>query len=163
SSSNTIKIRHTGGAEERLKEAHKVMGISNKLADELESVFNHWTKIRITDKEVMSLIRQAMCPSKEVFKSLKNGEEMSTVLKNICENAFIYAMNSPTQQTETTKGTLFGAYNAVTGYFQNVKEFKDDEAKVQSVIFGTGLIRTQAAFNLCSQYAKVGTEALQLN
>jgi hypothetical protein len=85
------------------------------------------------------------------------------VLKNICENAFIYAMNSPTQQTETTKGTLFGAYNAVTGYFQNVKEFKDDEAKVESVLFGTGLMRTQAAFDLCSQYANAGSEVLQLN
>jgi phage/plasmid-like protein (TIGR03299 family) len=162
-SSNTIKIRHTASAEDRLKEAHKVMGISSKLADELDGIFNQWAKIRITDKEVMQLIKQAMCPSKEVFKSLKDGAEMSTVLKNICENAFIYAMNSPTQQTETTKGTLFGAYNAVTGYFQNVKEFKDDEAKVESVLFGTGLMRTQAAFDLCSQYANAGSEVLQLN
>jgi len=161
--SNTIKIRHTASAADRLKEAHKVMGISNKLANELDGIFNQWTKVRITDKEVMALIKQAMCPSKEVFKNLKNGEEMSTVFKNICENAFLYAMNSPTQQTETTKGTLFGAYNAITGYFQNVKEFKDDEAKVQSVIFGTGLLRTQAAFDLCTDYAKKGNEVLQLN
>jgi len=161
--SNTIKIRHTASAEDRLKEAHKVMGISNKLASELDGIFNQWAKVRITDKEIMALIKQAMCPSKEVFKSLKNGEEMSTVLKNICENAFMYAMGSPTQQTETTKGTLFGAYNAITGYFQNVKEFKDDEAKVQSVIFGTGLLRTQAAFDLCTDYAKKGNEVLQLN
>lgn len=162
-SSNTIKIRHTASADERLKEAHKMMGISNKLADELEGVFNQWSKIAITDKEVMRLIKQAMCPSKEVFKSLKDGEEMSTVLKNICENAFIYAMSSPTQHTDTTKGTLFGAYNAVTGYFQNVKEFKDDEAKLESVLFGTGLSRTQSAFDLCSEYARIGSDALQLN
>ena len=162
-SSNTIKIRHTANVQDRLQEAHKVMGISNKLADEMDGIFNHWTKVRITDKEVMALIKQAMCPSKEVFKNLKNGEEMSTVFKNICENAFLYAMSSPTQQTETTKGTLFGAYNAITGYFQNVKEFKDDEAKVQSVLFGTGLLRTQAAFNLCTDYAKKGSEVLLLN
>jgi len=162
-SSNTIKIRHTASAEDRLKEAHKVMGISNKLANELDGIFNHWSKVRITDKEVMLLIQQAMCPGKEVLKSLKNGEETSTVFKNICENAFIYAMNSPSQQTETTKGTLFGAYNAITGYFQNVKEYKDDEAKVKSVLFGTVLLRTQAAFDLCTSFAKHGSEALQLN
>jgi phage/plasmid-like protein (TIGR03299 family) len=162
-SSNTIKIRHTANAEDRLKEAYKVMGISNKMADELDGIFNQWTKVRITDKEVMKLIQQAMAPSKEVLKSLKTGEELSTVFKNICDNAFMYAMASPTQQTETTKGTLFGAFNAITGYFQNVKEYKDDEAKVKSIIGGTGQLRTQAAFDLCLGYAKNGAEALTLN
>jgi phage/plasmid-like protein (TIGR03299 family) len=162
-SSNTIKIRHTANAEDRLKEAHKVMGISNKMADELDGIFNQWTKVRITDKDVMKLIQQAMAPSKEVLKSLKTGEELSTVFKNICDSAFMYAMASPTQQTETTKGTLFGAFNAITGYFQNVKEYKDDEAKVKSIIGGTGQLRTQAAFDLCLGYAKSGEEVLALN
>ncbi len=35
-----------------------------------------------------------------------------------------YAMSNPAQQQETTRGTLFGAYNAVTGYFQNVRTYK---------------------------------------
>jgi len=159
-SSNTIRIRHTASAEDRLKEAHKVMGISNKLADELDGIFNQWAKVRITDKEVMQLIRQAMCPSREVLQSLKDGEELSTVFKNVCDNTFLYAMGSPTQQTDTTKGTLFGAYNAITGYFQNVKAYKDDEAKVKSVMFGTGLLRTQAAFDLCMGFAKNGNSIL---
>lgn len=162
-SSNTIKIRHTANAEERLKVAHKVMGISNGMADELDGIFNQWAKVRITDKDVMKLIQQAMAPSREVLKSLKTGEELSTVFKNICDNAFMYAMASPTQQTETTKGTLFGAFNAITGYFQNVKEYKDDEAKVKSIIGGTGQLRTQAAFDLCLNYAKEGAAILNLN
>jgi len=162
-SSNTIKIRHTASAEERLKVAHKVMGISNSMADELDGIFNQWAKVRITDKDVMKLIQQAMAPSREVIKSLQTGEELSTVFKNICDNAFMYAMASPTQQTETTKGTLFGAYNAITGYFQNVKEYKDDEAKVKSIIGGTGQLRTQAAFDLCLGYARNGAEVLALN
>jgi len=162
-SSNTIKIRHTASAQDRLKEAHKVMGISSRLANEMESIFNQWTKVRITDKEVMQLIQQAMAPSKEVLQNIKNGEELSTVFTNICDNAFLYAMSSPTQQTETTKGTLFGAYNSITGYFQNVKEYKDDEAKVKSVLFGTGLLRTQAAFRQCELFQKNGSDIFQVN
>ncbi len=162
-SSNTIKIRHTANAEDRLKEAHKVMGISNKMADELDGIFNQWTKVRITDKDVMKLIQQAMAPGREVLKTLKTGGELSTVFKNICDNAFMYAMASPTQQTETTKGTLFGAFNAVTGYFQNVREYKDDEAKVKSILGGTGQSRTQTAFDLCLAYAKNGADSLKFN
>lgn len=163
SSANTIKIRHTAGAEDRLKEAHKVMGITNRLADELGAVFNGWAKVRITDKEVMQLIRMAMAPSREVMKAIKDGTELSTAFSNICDNAFMYAMSCPTQQTETTKGTLFGAYNAITGYFQNVKEFKDDDAKVKSILFGTGQQRVQAAFDLCSGFAKEGSGILMMN
>ena len=54
----------------------------------------------------------------------------------MCDTAFEYAMTNPTQQEVTTKGTLYGAYNGVTGYFQNVRIYKNDEAKLKSVLFG---------------------------
>lgn len=76
------------------------------------------------------------------------------------DSAFEYAMSSPTQQEATTKGTLFGAYNSVTGYFQNVRSYKDSEAKFKSILTGTGLARTQTAFDLCMDYMKVGSTAL---
>jgi len=162
-SSNTIKLRHTASVQDRLKEAHKLMGISNGLANEMEAIFNQWTKVKITDKQVMQLIKQAMAPSKEVLSNIRQGAELSTAFTNICDNAFLYAMSSPTQQTDTTKGTLFGAYNAITGYFQNVKDFKDNEVKLQSVLFGTGLLRTQAAFDLCTGFARNGSDILKMN
>lgn len=71
-----------------------------------------------------------------------------------------YAMANPTQQMDTTKGTVFGAYNAVTGYFQNVRKYKDDEAKFKSIMGGTALGRTQTAFNLCLDFTKIGSNAL---
>ncbi len=72
-------------------------------------------------------------------------------------------MTSPTQQTETTKGTLFGAYNAVTGYFQNVKDYKEPEDKLNSVLFGTALQRSQTAFRLCDTFRKHGDDAFLMN
>lgn len=69
-------------------------------------------------------------------------------------SVFEYAMTNPTQQEVTTKGTLFGAYNAVTEYFQNVRVYKDGEAKLTSILFGTGLQRSQTAFNLCIEFAR---------
>ncbi|ANI90125.1 alpha/beta hydrolase [Arachidicoccus ginsenosidimutans] len=161
--SNVVRIRHTANAQEKLKEAHKIMGIANKLSEELDGIFNRWAKVRITDKDILKLIQQALAPSKEVLKAVQTGGELSTVFNNVCNDAFMYAMTSPTQQTETTKGTLFGAYNAVTGYFQNVRQYKDEESKLESILFGTTMQKTQAAFNLCSAFAKNGNEVLQLN
>ena len=153
-----VKIRHTLSAQDRLKEAHRVMGISNRLSNQLEDIFNHWAKVKITDAEVKKLIQLALVPNKEVLKNVIEGneDELSSCFINICDSAIEYGQSSPTQQTDTTRGTLFGAYNEITGYFQNVRNYKDDEAKFKSIMYGTGLIRTQSAFNLCIDFAKHG-------
>ncbi len=164
--SNSIKIRHTSGAKERLEQAHRVMGITNTLSIQMETIFNQWAKIHITDKEVRKLIQAAMVPNKEVLRNLQEGneDELSTCFTNMCDNAFEYAMSNETQLMDTTKGTVFGAYNSVAGYFQNVRNYKNDEAKVKSVFLGgTGQLRTQAAFNLCTDFAKNGADSLILN
>jgi len=153
---NCIKIRHTQSAQDKLKQAHKVMGISNSLSDELSQIFNQWAKVRITDKQVLNLIQQAVAPSKEVLQNVLDGreDEYSSYFKNVCSDVCEYAFASHTQQTATTKGTLFGAYNAITGYYQNVKEFKNEESKLKSIQFGTGLNKTHNAFKLCQSFVK---------
>lgn len=164
--SNVIRIRHTAGAKQRLEDAHKVMGLANKLSNELENTFNHWSKIRVGDAEMKKLIQLALCPNKETLNHLQKGnfDELSTVFKNTVDDAFAYAMMSDTQQMETTKGTLFGAYNAVTGFYQNVKTYKDDEAKLQSIVMGgTAQIKSQKAFELCEIFAKTGADSLLMN
>lgn len=147
---NSIKIRHTANAKERLEEAHKVMGISNQLSQQLDGIFNQWAKVRITDKEVQKLIQLAMVPNKEVLQNIEKGEmdELSTCFKNMCDDVYEYNMTSPCQQYETTKGTVFGTYNAITGYFQNVRNYKDEEAKMKSLLYGgTAQLRTQKPFS----------------
>lgn len=164
--SNVVRIRHTAGAKQRLEDAHTVMGLANTLSVQLETIFNQWAKVRVTDNEVKKLIQLALCPNKETFDLLRKGEddEISTVFKNTVEDVFAYAMISESQQMGTTKGTLFGAYNAVTGYYQNVRNYKNEEAKLQSIVMGgTAQLKTQKAFELCALFEKDGAEILQLN
>jgi phage/plasmid-like protein (TIGR03299 family) len=153
---NAIKIRHTASVKERLAEAHKLMHISNQMSDELSGIFNQWANVRITDKEVKQLIQVAMVPNKETLDNLIKGrtDELSTVYNNMVDKVYEYAMSAPSQLEVTTAGTLFGAYNAVTGYFQNVRNYRDGEAKLKSLMDGTAKLRGQAAFDLCADFAK---------
>ncbi len=65
---------------------------------------------------------------------------------------------------DTTKGTVFEAYNGVTGYFQNVRSYKSDEAKLTSLLYGgTGQVRTQKAFDLCAAFEAKGRDAFLFN
>jgi len=139
------------------------MGISNHLSAYLEQAFNRWAKVRITDSEVKRLIQLAMIPNKEVLQNIQTGkdDQLSTCFKNMCNEVYEYAVTHPSQQLETTKGTVFGAYNAVTGFFQNVRSYKTGEAKLKSMLYGgTAQLRTQKAFNLCEDFAYKGAQML---
>jgi hypothetical protein len=132
----------------------------------LENAFNHWSKVRITEGQARRLIQLAMVPNKEVFQKLQsaNAGELSTHCTNVCDATFEYALSNPSQQLETAKGTVFGAYNAITGDFQNVRTYKNDEAKLKSLLFGgTAQLRTVRAFQLCEDFAMKGENALMLD
>jgi phage/plasmid-like protein (TIGR03299 family) len=163
--SNAIKIRHTASAAEKLKGAHTMLGISNQLSTELEVIFNRWSRIKITDPQVKRLIQLAMIPNRETYEKLKSGkdEALSSHYNNIVSGVFDYCMTADSQQESTTKGTLFGAYNAVTGYYQNVRNYRNDDSKFKSIMYGTGNERAQTAFNLCADFAKNGNNALIFN
>jgi phage/plasmid-like protein (TIGR03299 family) len=163
--SGGIRIRHTASARDRLRQAHTLMGISQRAAGELAGLFNHWAQVRITDLQLKKLISLAMAPNREVISHLHAGrhDQLSATYTHIVENAYAYALGSPTQQTPETAGTLFGAYNAVTGYFQNVRHYKSGEAKLKSILDGTARQRAQAAFDLCTSFTRSGADALPGN
>ena len=164
--SNVVKIRHTEDVKEQLKEAHKIMGMVNTLTPLMEQAFNHWAQVKITDKAVQRLIQIALAPNRETLDFIRDGrlEELSGNYRNQVFGAYGYAMMSESQKLETTKGTLFGAYNAITGYFQNVKNYGDNEEKLNSIIYG-GIAqkKAQATFQLCEDFARQGEDALLLN
>ena len=101
-----------------MEEAHKLMGSTNQLSNQLEGVFNQWSKIRITEPEVKKLIQIVLVPNKEVLQNIHTGknDELSTCFKNMTDATFEYAMTNEHQQLETTKGSLVGA----TQYFKGL-------------------------------------------
>ena len=155
-----ITIRHTKDARNRLENAHKVLGIANRLSDQLDDIFNHWSKVHIRDMEVKKLIEQAMMPTREYLPSqdAKVVLESSTYMRNVCDTVYEYTMSAPSQLMGTTRGTLFGAYNGITGYFQNVRSYKTNEDKMNSIFYaGLAEQRSKKAFQLCETFAAKGS------
>lgn len=164
--SNVIRVRHTVNANQRLRQAHELMGMTNRFAAELEPVFNHWSKARISDKDLKTLIQLAMAPNGQVLGDIKasKNENLSTQFINMVESVYEYGLGSETQNMATTAGTVFGAYNAVTGYFQNVKNYKDEDAKIKSLLMGgTAQLKSQKAFDLCESFAAHGAASFNFN
>ena len=63
-------------------------------------------------------------------------EVVSTRLKNQVEAIFDFANTHHTQTTEAAQGTLWGAYNSISGYYNYIAPFRTQEDKFNSQMFG---------------------------
>ena len=89
-----------------------------------------------------------MLPKAYVGDEQISKEQFSTRFSNIVDSVMNYAGSHPSQQLETTRGTMFGAYNAITGYYQNVYSHKTEESKFDSIFGGTAEQNSKKALEL---------------
>jgi len=153
SSASRVTIRHTKSVHDNLKKAHTILGITNALSEELAGIYNNMAKVRITDKQLTDYIETVVLGD-TLERMIKKDEdfELSTRSANIVNNMVKYAHEHPTQQFETTKGTAWGAYQAVTGYYQNVKSYKGEEEKMSTLLMGSTYDTMQKSFVLATQF-----------
>lgn len=128
---NKVTIRHTKSANSRLEEAHKIMGITNKLSLELQQIFEASTKVNLNDKEVEKALELSLGLERD-----GNGN-LSTKANNVLESALDFYQSGVGQSLEICKGTLYGFYQGLTGYLQHNKSYKNEEVKMNSLLFGS--------------------------
>ena len=142
---SSVRIQHSSSYKERLNEAHEILKISNKLTQELELIFNSWAIKKISDDKSLKIIEKVLGLPEE---------EKGTRAKNSLEAAREFLMVGVGQNEPTTKGTLYGVYNAITGYVDHVKynSLKAGDANLKNNLFGNGEVLKKKAFELCLSY-----------
>ena len=154
---NKFKIRHTKSLRDRLDEAQQVLHIENTRASEASEMFNAMSKVKMTDNNVKSFINLVFLTADEISK-IEAGEKPHEVLSskkiNIINDVNRYYYDGPGQKYDVAKGTLWGAYNSISGFFQNAKHYKDQETKMKNIFYGSVYNYNQSAFNLAVQIIK---------
>jgi phage/plasmid-like protein (TIGR03299 family) len=144
---NKVRIDHVGGAKNKLKEASRVMGIASKYSAQVEGVFTSMVEHKMTEGQYNEFFTKILKPDYVNVDTPEKMAEMSTKLKNMVEATTQFAMTHPTQTTYATKNTLWGAYNAVSGYFNYIKNYNSAEDKFNSQFFGAGNKKMLKSFN----------------
>jgi phage/plasmid-like protein (TIGR03299 family) len=145
---NKVSINHIGGAKDKLKEASRVMGIASKYSQEVGEIFNRMVDYKMDEESYRRFFHDIL---KSDYLKVENPEEQkeaSTRLKNMVEVTTQFAMTHPTQTTSETNGTLWGAYNGVSGYFNYIKSYNNAEDKFTSQLYGSGNQKMLKAFNI---------------
>jgi len=159
---NKFTLRHTKNLSEAMKEAEQVMGITNKYKKEMAEILPLMAKTsaiigsntKIWDTIVASAFSSDQQQLKNYLKGIretdpkavKEGKGVSQQLINTIDAVRNYDNINPTQHLGTTEGTIWGAVNAVTGYFQNVEVAEKGE-KLASILDGRIAKSTQMAWD----------------
>jgi phage/plasmid-like protein (TIGR03299 family) len=132
---NRVYIKHTQNVKERFVEAALIMGMHSEYLDKLEVAFRLLYDKRVSDQDEKSIITRAFL-SKEEIKALAltGNVELSTRKTNMVDGVVGYYHQA--SEINNIRGTGYGVYNAVAGYFQNVKNFRSDDQKMKSIVLG---------------------------
>ncbi|KKL90415.1 hypothetical protein LCGC14_1904930 [marine sediment metagenome] len=146
----SYKIRHTKSAHDKIDEAKNILGIENTMAENIQELYIAMTSIRVTDRQALGFINSMFLTSGEIEK-LEDGlpytDVISTRKQNTLEDIQSYYHTGPGQEMVSTAGTLWGVYNAVTGYYNNVKKYGDPGKKMESIMYGSAATKNNQALN----------------
>jgi len=131
-----VRICHIAHAEERLKKAHEILGLTNKLYAELELIFNGMSCKKMDPQMLYGYVKTVFPDSSSRSHNRKN-----PVHQRVLELA------EEGRGTEMTKGTLWGAYNAVTEFVDHDRQPNaSDSVRLKSIWFGSGERIKKVAF-----------------
>ena len=152
SASKKARVRHTLNVGTNLFDAAYLLGITQRQREEKIMTIEALQKVKITDPELRRFIEMAMTNSREAITE----DEYSTRFSNTVDEVMEYALGDPAQLIEERQGNLWGAVNAVNGYYNNVEKYKTPEKKLNSLMWGTAATKTASAFTLATQALSTG-------
>lgn len=141
-SEQEIRIRHTPSAVDRLQEAHKLLGLTNQLYQELEMIFNRMSVKRITERQLIEFVKSLVPDNEEASFNTRTENIRSKILE----------LNETGAGSEYSRGSLWGAVNAVSEFTDHVQNSKDPMKRLNSVWFGGGEKLKLRAFQLAQKW-----------
>jgi phage/plasmid-like protein (TIGR03299 family) len=140
-SEHEVRIRHTANAVHRLEEAHKLLGLTNSLYNELDTIFNRMALRKVTNKQLLSYVRSLIPSNPEAQHQTRNENIREAILE----------LHESGKGAEMSKGTLWGGFNAVTEFADHVQHSRDTNKQLKSVWFGGGERLKLRAFALAQK------------
>lgn len=147
-------IRHTASAEANLNKALEILKKSYKAIEIVKPMFETLHKTPISDNNVTKYLAKLFLDKEEYIVEQNRvnliQDNVSTRKLHIFRDITDYYHNGIGQKEIV--GTLYGAYNTVSGYYHNLKNFTDDNKKLNSLWFGDGYSTSQKALELALEF-----------
>lgn len=114
-SGNSVRIRHTRNAGERMEEASKILGISQNFFENRQRIYSDMANFNMNKVKLNKFITAAILDPKNIPN---DGATISTRAQNTILDVQRVFESSPVIVDTPAEGNLWGAYNAVTEWAQ---------------------------------------------
>ena len=150
---NTVRVKHVGDVKNRLQFAGEVLSASGVFYDEVKNLFQSFAKKQLNGEQTRNYIHLSLFDDNKESKSRTKKVDMVEGLMHTGRGSDIAGV----------RGTVWGAYNAVTEYVDHVKEYRGGDAKkLEASQFGTGRHLKTKALKLGAEMVSYGKE-IELN
>lgn len=120
-----VRIKHTQSAQDKLAEAHQILGLTNQLYDQLDLIFNRMAVRKVTGQQLVDYVK-TLIPDNPQAENNTRTENMRNKIIDIHNDQADAAIH---------RGNLFGAFNAVTELVDH-QESKGPNKHLRSIWFG---------------------------
>lgn len=141
-------VKHTKNMGLKLQDVRDQLGIVYKQIDIFSELSEKMTEKKLGIKEFKDYIGKLNLATDEVWLESKAFEYKQTRRSAIEDDITSLFEFGPGAFLGTSKGTLWGAYNAVTRYADYDKEVKgkDESSRANSLLFGSGALLKNRAW-----------------
>jgi len=137
----SVNIRHTATFQEKLDQAQHILGIAQNYFKSIEQQIQKLAVTEITDNQLLAYVNSLL----DITLEKQASNEVST--RAINKRDKILELAEVGKGSEWTKGTMWGAVNAVTEYVDHYSSIKNGKY-LDSVWFGNGSNFKNKAFDL---------------
>lgn len=149
-------IRHTASAKGKIEEAGKLMQIAAKNKQTVQRGYQQLADTDILQQQFFDYVGNLFFSEAEI-KEMRTGKKAAEVCStrklNVVRDVLKYYETGVGQSD--IKGTMWGAYNSITGYYSNVKKYETPEARMDGLLFESGAQVMQKALTLASNPAQI--------
>lgn len=149
-SDNYVSFKHTKNVIQSINTASEVLGITKIKIAETNELYNTLYKKAMYDVDVLNYLSKNIFNDEEIININKvTNNDILKVFNRSSDLADTISVNKLNKFTDICeyyvsgygqkeiRGTAWGAYNAVTGYISNVKNFNNSDKRTKDILFGT--------------------------
>lgn len=156
----SVSIRHSALMHDRLSVASNLLGVANKNFEQMEESFNAFQRHQMTDAEIKNYLLRCfnVAPVKgdQQFK-----DQESDVKKEQRAIGQILELHEVGKGSDMARGTLWGAFNAVTEWTNHYRTYKEHDGgnskadnKLNSIWFGQSALLMDRALQEAHKLVK---------
>lgn len=148
--SNTMRFKHSGNVQDKLKQGLELMGLARKYVNQLDNELNYMRKLAVTAMQVADTINKVVFNEADLIKfKYGNTDEISSRKLNLIEDLNVYIEQGVGQDLH--RGTALWLYNGISSFYNNGVDYKTQADKFNSLTSGTNYNKLQKAFDLINE------------